>query len=303
MTNTALDAGIHTVRFTVYGVPISYLQVVLDDCFGQPQWHQRHGRYGYKRSLQSDGLVILYGEDTDHSSVEIQGAMAERIGTHRMVEILRDIHDAVRIKLTRVDLYIDAHDTGLTPAYMRQAHQEGRLRTYSRGAYSFTESNTGTTFALGSRTSDRYLRVYDSRGCTRVELELKGERAEAMRDRILTSDIPSLIVGAIRDYCDIITLDNKNRTRCTLDSIWHSVVGDYEKVRVAMSAIPQHLQRSMDWVRKQVAPTLAAILYSTQNLDALNDRMAAIIQSAMLTLNTVRTQRKIARFAGQPLIL
>ena len=91
---------------------------------------------------------------------------------------------------TRIDFALDLYDPGITIGDIYEQIMDGRItvptRTVTR-IQAHSGSATGETLYIGSRTSERYLRIYDkgveqnsapSGQWLRIELEVKGKRAK-----------------------------------------------------------------------------------------------------------------------------
>ncbi len=134
----------------------------------------------------------------------------------------------------------------------------------------------GKTVYFGSPSSDKRMRVYDktiesksARDCIRWEVEYRRKKAFAAYaawfgamsngDEHASSVLRNLVIGAVdfRDRSD----DDKNRERCDPLGWWVAMKGRVNalgiKIRVAIT--PPSLQKSIDWVRSQVAQSVAAI--------------------------------------------
>lgn len=131
------------------------------------------------------------------------------------LSIARFHHDR-GFKPTRIDIAIDAHNTGLSITSLYRAFQLDECETKSKKC-SITENNEGgKTLYIGSRTSEGFMRVYDkgiesgSGGdWIRIELELKGEKAiTAMLAMFNAKDVSAWITGAIKGFANFTT--NKN---------------------------------------------------------------------------------------------
>jgi DNA relaxase NicK len=101
----------------------------------------------------------------------------------------------------------------------------------------------GATFYGGSRNSTRFMRVYDRRGPTRLELQLKGNYATSFIRHLSTEDysnLPHLGIGYLRNFIDFIDRrSNTNISRCDLLPWWMRLVGDVEKIKVATITVEE----------------------------------------------------------------
>lgn len=84
-------------------------------------------------------------------------------------------------------------------------------------------ADEGDKVTIGSRSSEHYLRVYDRRGFTRVELELKGTMARAFRDALLSDEtvFKRTSVGILRQFVDFVDAGaTTNISRAPLLPAW-----------------------------------------------------------------------------------
>lgn len=110
--------------------------------------------------------------------------------------------------VARVDLTIDARDYGLSIEKCHKLIMGKKAITKARNA-TLVQSKTGTTCYVGSRSSDRFLRIYDKAGeqgienadWKRIELELAGDKATWACEQILQAG-PQYIPGIIRAFID-----------------------------------------------------------------------------------------------------
>jgi DNA relaxase NicK len=107
-------------------------------------------------------------------------------------------------------------------------------------------------FTMGSRTSERYARVYDRRGPTRFELECKAERAAAVWALLMGTSLEGwseLIRGHVRDFCDFAR------------PWWEAIMGGTARAMLRLGSFALATAESARaWLRKQAAPWLAALV-------------------------------------------
>lgn len=167
-------------------------------------------------------------------------------------------------KFRRVDFAIDTES--VTVGHVQAAMVAGELVSPLRKHRFWGDPLTGAiqTLEIGSRESDRFLRIYD-KGLqmggeagilTRFELEMKGNYANAamhtvMRDGTLPE---SFIVTAI-DFREVS--DESNTTRRERCSWWQAIIGQFERVTLGLGRVKTTVQRAKEWLEKQVAPTMA----------------------------------------------
>jgi len=111
------------------------------------------------------------------------------------------------------------------------------------------------TCYFGSRQSERYLRVYNMRGPTRLEIEYKGKRAERAAKDILSKNEEEWLEISIGHLLDFIDID--------IDW-WKEFKGDSERAYAKIySAKEKSLENISGWLLDQVSPSLAAVTECT----------------------------------------
>jgi hypothetical protein len=105
------------------------------------------------------------------------------------------------------------------------------------------------------------VRVYDRRGPTRVELEVKAERAVLLwRSLIATSEEGWSAAGMAELRAFVDFRDRSSGVRpdyCELLPWWAEFVEGAERRAVCIPRERQTLERAVSWLRLSVAPTLA----------------------------------------------
>lgn len=150
------------------------------------QWEHGKGRAPFKSSIHSplDGWTYFYGDDKPYSLLEITGRGCEEL---RKVDALLNLIEAFKSRLTRIDIACDIK-SDIKPEEFSSLRD---LTKFKSGA--IMKSETGETVYVGSRTSDRYARVYrynpphPRADLLRVEMVCKDERAKAI-GKALSSD-------------------------------------------------------------------------------------------------------------------
>lgn len=124
------------------------------------------------------------------------------------------IRDLVRLdgRASRIDVCINIHEGGLTPAAFMKAYKGGFMKTSARQAHITTgvrDGVEGETLYLGARASERYMRVYDKAAemnvvdqgaWLRLEMELKGMKARAAAHACGEQPVASVINFLFGDY-------------------------------------------------------------------------------------------------------
>jgi DNA relaxase NicK len=254
-------------------VRIDYLTVVSEEGNWEP-WVEllvqltdgaevevRPGRYHYASCYRVAGLIDVLTVPTQPGMpavcVEARGEGCAWLGIGKLA-VLEERAD----RLTRLDLAVDG--APFSPADMHAAFERGDIRTRALSAEWHTRygRGRGKTFELGTRHASRQLVAYDRRGETRVELRLRGERADLARE--VLRDPAGLLegtLGLIRDTADFVDRSSAtNIGRAVLLDWWDSFVGAFARIgQVITQRTAPSVERRIAWLRQSVLPTLAAI--------------------------------------------
>lgn len=227
----------------------------LTRLLGVRRWalqYSGHGGMGYRHCDDGPLGTKLYYDSPDgegRCTVVLPGQAMGVVSLKALEGAMREL-EGVGHQVTRLDVFIDGGE--YSPNDCREAWEAGKVRTYARrDKWQWYEDEQGTTFYMGSRTSERFGRVYDRRGYTRFEVEFKRGRAEAVLGDLLGHEVeewPVRIAGHIRDFVEF------------LEPWWDSVLGGGVRVWVSVgSAGEAMLEKTMLWLEKQVAPSLACV--------------------------------------------
>ena len=181
---------IHWFTCTIHSAPeyaLGFYDLWLRDAFGAPV--PGPGGMFFTGSLTGLNGARIYTHPLDgkedYWTVVLPGLACECVSLEWFKALsifLRSMDNLVNI--TRLDVAFD--DFPFTPVQMRDMYAEGNIVSPARprGALSvadeFHRGHDGSTWAIGSRQGGRYLRVYDRRGCNRIELELHSNHAQKL---------------------------------------------------------------------------------------------------------------------------
>nr|CRY95560.1 hypothetical protein [uncultured prokaryote] len=187
------------------GYDLATLASIVTGCyFG---WVPQKPRNGYPYVISSAGLTGLFVMASEPDSP--MGVHVSWAGSAlRTIEPRGVLHDALAAGATvrRIDLAVDIPE-GMPGEGFYDRLVAGSAVTSSR-TYQLINSNSGWTVYVGSRTSEKFLRIYDKQAesgldepLTRVELECKGDYAEGIAqyvDQEGYDNFPAIIKG----FCD-----------------------------------------------------------------------------------------------------
>jgi len=151
--------------------------------FRVTQWIHTKPLHGYTWAVSAAdnaGLRVMGSERNSPMGVHVSwsGQALATVNPRALLRQVLNVGGSVR----RIDLAFDvAEDVDFRALYNQLAN--GEVTTRAR-QHQIIESNTGTTIYVGSRTSDRFLRIYDKGAeqrtndmWTRIELECKSDYA------------------------------------------------------------------------------------------------------------------------------
>lgn len=159
-------------------LPLAYLALVKDW-----QFVPKLGRAPYNASQQREdaGVMIFAHQKLPHSLVEVGGKGLDTLGS---LDAELALLKSVAHRLTRVDIACDIF-TEVRPDEFAGQRDEGRFKAWSEAV-----SESGHTVYIGSKSSDRYARVYrynpphPRHQFLRVEHVLKAEQARVAAAQI-----------------------------------------------------------------------------------------------------------------------
>ncbi len=258
---TVAWAGVHWFAGTTRLAVSDVLELLPKHLLAPIVAHERGARGGYGHSASCGGALVAWGDDRPDVFVSLPGSVCEVLSVTDLVGM------AAVLELeptSRLDLAWDAE--GFTPADCRAAARRGdvvaRVQFSKAESSKWVEDGAGSsTYYMGARTSSRMVRVYDRRGPTRVELEVKAERAVLLwRCLIATSEEGWSAAGMAELRAFVDFRDRSSGVRpdyCELLPWWAEFVEGAERRAVCIPRERQTLERAVSWLRLSVAPTLA----------------------------------------------
>lgn len=149
------------LRLSFYRLDLPYAAQIL----GLNGEIRGFGRYGYTRTYGDDSLGIYFSEEREKCTMQATGsgmdALREVWGNE--LDALRALSNLRGVTSPRLDYAWDIHSISASPSHVWDAHGDEKMRTKAKTIsriQSRGESH-GYTVYLGSRSSDRFIRVYD----------------------------------------------------------------------------------------------------------------------------------------------
>jgi DNA relaxase NicK len=180
--------------------------------------------------------------------------------------ILQGLEDVLRsnypdhYRYKRLDFAFD--DMPFTPQEVEEAIKAGKVKSLAKRKTLKVEQSpfdlkdngeigTYTTY-FGSRNSERMIRVYDKRGFTRCEFQMKDRRADLVAKQIFgesdSSEAFSIVLSHLQDFVIFKT------------SWWEEFMNGVGRAQATVSTPREITEASITtWLTHQVAPSLSTI--------------------------------------------
>ncbi len=183
-----------------------------------------HGGRGFRRLQFGELGAKVYTQPTNDGSyfhIELPGQACACVLPQTFSSLFKwlvDMEDAgekFKFKVTRIDFAFDY--VPFTPQMFREAIEENRVRSLTQreslkvidSPIKMREDGSGLgcmTVYFGSSQSARKVRVYNKRGHTRLELELRNVRADYVARAVMVHGFDqwlTMAVSHVRDFMDI----------------------------------------------------------------------------------------------------
>jgi hypothetical protein len=241
------------------------------------------GWYDRSASVLDAGII---GWCSDPTIAERQGVIVDLSGKacgalgDRLVPFMAWCSE--RGKVRRLDLAIDDRRELVTYERLSEAIDSGALVTRARGVHwivgkdAATGERGGWTLYIGSRSSERCVRIYDKRAerleragvevgapWIRVELEASGDYADALAREVLAGG-GDVVIEQINRHMrfTVPSVSDGNRWRHPVAAWWYELLGSIKQgaALVCGEDVPVTIDDLIEYVRRQAGPAMAAIM-------------------------------------------
>lgn len=276
--------------------------------------HEDYGFYSYTEHYHYGDIMVLTSQELEKGIlIELKGKGCRQfesflLAQHRSwYDFFMDaiIHKAV---FKRIDIAINDKVGMLNIAELSKKAINGECISIFRSFNNVRsgeliarheKENMGNTLYIGSMKSEVYFCVYqkdyeqyikqnipleEAQIKNRFELRLKNERAEkAIYDLLTHYDIEYTAFSIINRYLKFVDKDkNSKKSDWKLNSKWAHFIGNNRNaLKLTSEPKPYTLERTLNWLRHQVAPTLKIL----QKVDDILDEktLQKIINEAKLS--------------------
>lgn len=247
--------------------------------FGFPlkTWAIDKGKFGYSTAfIHPFGLLVMSNHSRPEMGVHLafSGRALHSLAEHDItgVSLLQwALENGGRV--TRLDLAIDAFEVEIDPITLascpRIALEPGSARKWS----SVKGHDGGATAYIGSRKSEKFLRIYNKAAeqhrndilWTRLELELKSDSARAAANQFIAmtdEERPQFIKGMIK------ALFNPN------DTTFQAVIHGADTVK--LPTVKDTDDKTLQWIMGTVAHSIAKTMARRADIDVWEELTAAV---------------------------
>ena len=245
-------------------------------------WHEV---YEFQGSLMGVYYAPPGGTDVFHRYfVDLNGSALDSISFEMVHALLLCVQFEHRFIANRIDIALDfpLQSPRLSMRYWESFIEDGLLVGYRavRRVTSRGGNRPGTTVYLGSRESDRFVRIYDQNidgvDCDRLEVEFKRSRADWIMRQIANSpvvDLPALLNGVVCGQINFV------RSRNDVDFF-----KSYKYGPVSVPAPQLHLdiEKSIAFVQKHGATF--AMLEEFMGIEKYQEFMQSVLAAGKLRM-------------------
>ena len=203
---------------------------------------------------------------------------------HSLLDLIHRLHARPHVNFSRIDLAVDDYESKII-SYDKihdaaiKGHFTSRWSKWDEVNSRQTSDNhfLGRTMYFGSQASDLFCRIYDKtlerkknsaesdipRSWTRLELVYRKERALKLADFIVDGGLPigHALRGTLKQYLRFLVPSNdSNKARWASTDWWDTLLSDVSKLKLTIKKESKSIEDMTNWVDKQIAPTMAAIL-------------------------------------------
>lgn len=292
------DETDHRIAFSILDIPETEFKTIDKGMNGyRKQLRCKHITILYDGSERMGTHVILSGQGCREYEQRMQrsNALIQNIALWK--DLIRTVFDH-RGKFTRLDIAID----DFKPHFkIEQVYRKikGDLVNSKFDDYKMIESGSvrqnvtgdaeaGMTIYFGSDYSNTQIVFYDKyrerekngeevdpnvKGWNRVEIRLFQENTHSASVHILHADeLGKVAKGILHNYVEILekSQNDSNRTRWGLWRNWAKFLGDVEKLKLTHIAPDRSIEKSAEWIDRQVKKTIAKLFVADEGrLDRL----------------------------------
>ena len=279
-TPPATNRGAQTAMIDWLGVTFPD-EVTLDTVYkfiGPDGWvGMMKGAMGYRKGLIRGNVRILFdGTSGMGTHIEASGKGCRELEGDGLISdwsiFLKNIIES-EAKFSRLDVAIDDRTGCLSMPNILDCFNSGLIVSRYKtgrvisGRKLNDATELGSTLYLGSSSSDTMIRLYDKAAESgeegnhiRVELQTRNDRANILGTALAYLGFEE-VPGIIKGYLDFkVPSSCSQRERWDTQEWWNRFLSGAKKLRLSTAPVIRSVDKSLEWCRKQVAPTLAMLV-------------------------------------------
>lgn len=287
--NLSLECGLGWLSFTLFSEQAENGEGILSaedklaifrefwEGFTKDIWqnYEDRGFQGYKSSWQSAlGIKAGYERLRNDCHISINQSALDTLSSDDQKVLISQIF-SLGARVARFDPYLDVinSDINYESVLLIERNKDIRSRASRIKISGSSHQGEGLTLYVGSRTSERFLRLYDKLAESgiagdessrwRFELENKGNQAHeaaTLFNLVDTDCWYEVTISLLRGFCDFVNrAANTHSERCPLLPWWEQIVNGIQALKLRMPKRERTLAKTMAYLERCVAPSLGFI--------------------------------------------
>lgn len=245
------------------------------------------GSMGYRKSRKYGNITVFY-DGTEEMGVHLQmtGQGCREYEAYNRKKWKQLFFDFVcyNAKFTRLDVAIDDFQGYFTISSIERKVKDRLLVSKFKKARTMetilieSGEGEGKTIYFGSSQSSVQIRMYeknheqkgkgneiDSDVWNRTEVQARDERAQKIAELIMLNEdseetVGEIVAGILKYYLRFLVKGkDKNRSRWKTAPFWDKFLGNIEALRLTDIAPDRTVEKTVNWISNQVAPSLAVM--------------------------------------------
>ena len=265
-----IAVAVDWLSVTLREAPPQAVAAFLEDIL-PTTWASMRGRFGYERALRgTGGACILFSPGRPDVHVSLPGGWCAAVSRSALRKLIVHFTESAG-HWTRCNLAGTDRSRVVEPEDVAAAIERGEHVTHARqlALHRGLAHCVGATVYIGSKSSRQQVLVYDktaeSSGAVagvRWELRARDEAAASLVQQLLEhDDWGGVWAGRLVSFIDFRQRRaGREPQRCGRTPWFEQLVGPARKIRAYPPAPDRSPERTRQWLRRQVAPTLARLV-------------------------------------------
>lgn len=284
-----------------------------------------HGMFGYRSMLQCGHISVMYNGHEGmgiHMMMTGQGCREYENYGKLDWQTLFDIMLRCDGRFTRIDLAIDDFKGYFSIKQLIRKVKSGEMTSKFKNATRVEKiriedgKTVGETVYVGSDSSQVKVRFYDKlleqqhkdgvdpadlegiNVWNRTEVQCRDDRAQAVAGLIALGEPAGKIAGGILKHYMRFTVRGKdrNKSRWKTAPFWQDFLDGVLPLQLAVGRPDVSIEKKVQWLKRQVAPTIAAVIQAYENagiiVDLVEEGSERLKDRDLAIINEFKAKRK-----------